>query len=199
MSTLPKPLLVREELLRKGVRIFSRQEFARIFPAEPYQIKHFLENQVAEGLLTRLKQGSYILRTDPPSEEETANALYKPSYLSFEYALSKYGVIPESTYSITSATTKATRLFTVDEKAFAYYTIKQEAYIGYILDKTNTIGILIAEPEKALIDFLYFVAIGHRLKNDRINVSRLNKDKVLKYAKLYGREKVIDLVNELYA
>lgn len=199
MSTLLKPLSVREELLKRGIRIFSPVEFVRIFPVKPYQIKHFLERQVEEGLLTRLKKGIYTLRTDPPDEEEVANALYKPSYLSLEYVLSKYGIIPESTYSITSATTKPTRLFTVNNKAFAYYTIKQDVYTGYILDKTSGRGIFIAEPEKALTDFLYFVAIGHRLKNERIDVNRLNKDKVLKYAKLYRREKVIELVKELYA
>ncbi len=199
MSTLLKPLLVRGELLKRGIHIFTRLEFTRLFSAESYQIKYFLESQVEEGLLARLKQGSYVLRTDPPGEEEMANALYKPSYLSFEYALSKYGIIPESTYSITSATTKPTRLFTVDNQAFAYYTIKEEAYTGYFLDKKRGRGTLIAEPEKALTDFLYFVAIGHRLKNDRIDVSKLNKDKVLKYAELYGRERVIEFVKEVYA
>lgn len=198
MSTLLKPLLVREELLRCGIRMFTSLEFSRIFPVEPYKIKYFLENQVKEGLFIRLKQGNYILKTDPPGEEEMANALYKPSYLSFEYVLNKYDVIPESSYTITSATTKPTRLFTVDSKAFSYFTIKNEAYTGYVFDKTNGRGVLIAEPEKALADFLYFVAIGHKLKNDRINISKLNKDKVLKYAKLYGRKKVVDLVKELY-
>lgn len=140
-----------------------------------------------------------MLKTDLPDEEEMANALYRPSYLSFEYVLSKYGIIPESVYSLTCATTKPTRVFTVDDKAFAYYTIKREAYTGYVLDKEKGSGVLIAEPEKALTDFLYFVALGHRMMNDRIDVTRLNKKKVLKYAKLYGREKVIDLVGKLYA
>ncbi len=199
MSTLLKPLQVREELLKRGIHIFNSLDFSRLFPAQPHQIKHFLEHQTDEGLLVRLKQGSYVLKTDPPDEEEIANALYKPSYLSFEYALSKYGIIPESIYSITSATTKPTRLFTSDDKAFSYYTIKADVYTGYILDKKEGRGILIAEPEKALTDFLYFVAIGHRIMNDRIDISKLNKDKILKYAKLYGREKVIALVNKLYA
>lgn len=199
MPTLLKPLLIREELLKRGIHIFTPVEFSRLFPAQPHQIKYFLEHQVEGGLLVRLKQGSYALKTDLPDEEEIANALYKPSYLSFEYALSKYGIIPESSYLITSATTKPTRTFTVNDKTLSYYTIKKEAYTGYLLDKKNGGGILIAEPEKALTDFLYFVSLGSRTINDRIDISRLNKEKVLEYAKLYGRRKVIDLVNKLYA
>lgn len=199
MSTLLKPLLIREELLKHGIHIFTALELSRLVPAKPYQIKYFLENQVKEGLLTRLKQGLYMLKTDPPGEEEVANALYKPSYLSFEYVLSKYGVIPETVYSITSATTKPSRVFTVCNKPFSYYTIKSAAYTGYMLDKKTERGVLIAEPEKALTDFLYFAAIGHRTINNRIDITKLNKEKVLGYARLYGRERIINLVKELYA
>lgn len=187
MSTLLKPFIVREELLKKRVHIFTPLEFSRIFPASSTSIKYFLEEQIYEGLLLRLKKGLYSLRTDPPSEEEIANKLWQPSYLSFEYALAYYNILPEMPYIITSATPKTTRLFTIDHKEFGYYSIKKEAFTGYILQKTERKSFLIAEPEKALIDYLYFVSIGKRPQNERLNTANLNKEKILKYAKLYDR------------
>lgn len=197
MYNLVKPLLTREELLKRRIRIFSNLEFARIFGLSPYQTEYELNKLTKEGLLARLKRGYYLLKTDPPSDEEIANALYKPSYLSFEYAMSRHGIIPESTYGLTSATTNPTRLFTKDHLAYSYYTIKQEAYTGYYLDASGNKRVLIAEPEKALADYLYFVAIGRRFWNDRFDVSKLDKNKLIKYAKLFNRKKVMKLVEDL--
>lgn len=192
-----KPILVREELLNRGIRVFTPLEFQRIFPKPQEQIQYFLETQTKQGLFTRLKKGLYGLKTDLPSDEEIANALYKPSYLSFEYALAKYGIIPESPYNLTSATTNPTRLFGIDHQAFSYYTIKKDAYTGYFLDTTGGKKVLIAEAEKALVDFLYFIAIGKRFWNDRFDVSQLDRNKVIAYAKLFEREKVLELVEKL--
>lgn len=197
MLTFLKPLLVREELLKKGVRIFTPLEFIRIFNTSKEQTKYFLEKQTKTGLFKRLKRGLYLLKTDSPSEEEIANYLYKPSYLSFEYALAKYNILPEMVYQVTSATTKPTRVFTIDEKDFLYFTIKKEAYTGYLLTKSGNTSVLIATPEKALVDYLYFVSIGKKPFNDRLNVTSLNKDKLYQYAKLYKREKIIRLIEQL--
>lgn len=192
-----KPILVREELLNRDIRVFTPLEFRRIFPKPQEQIQYFLESQTKQGLFTRLKKGLYALKTDLPSDEEIANALYKPSYLSFEYALAKYGIIPESPYNLTCATTNPTRLFSIDHKAFSYYTIKQEAYTGYFLDTSGGKKVLIAEAEKALVDSLYFIAIGQRFWNDRFDVSKLNKKKVITYSKLFERGKILELVEKL--
>lgn len=192
-----KPILVREELLNRGIRIFTPLEFQRIFPKPKDQIQYFLEAQTQQGLFTRLKKGLYALKTDFPSDEEISNALYKPSYLSFEYAMAKYGIIPESPYNLTSATTNPTRLFTTNHIAYTYNTIKQEAYAGYYLDTSGGKRILIAEPEKALVDYLYYVAIGQRFWNDRFDVSQLDKNKVMEYIKLFEREKLTELVEKL--
>lgn len=197
MYTLLKPLLVREELLKRGMTIFTPLDFLRLYPLPAYKIKYFLEQQVKMGLLARLKQGLYTLKTDIPSEEEIANRLYQPSYLSFEYAMAKYGIIPESPYHLTSATTNSTREFMVNNQAFSYYTIKLVAYAGYYLDTKGNRKILIAEPEKALIDYLYFVSLGQRSFNDRFNVSKLDKAKLMEYAKLFKRDKLIELVEQL--
>lgn len=192
-----KPLLARETLLSRGLRVFTPMEFSRIFPGSYDQIRYFLETQTRQGLFTRLKKGVYALKTDLPSDEEIANALYKPSYISFEYALAKYGIIPESPYNITSATTQPTRVFTTTHLAYSYYTIKQGAYTGYFLDTAGSRRVLIAEPEKALADYLYFVAIGQRSWNDRFYTSGLNKEKLKQYAKLFGRKNILKLVEKL--
>lgn len=197
MYSLVKPLLIREELLERKIRIFSKQEFGLIFRLSPYQAEYKLKQLLKEGLFARLKKGYYLLKTDPPSDEEIANALYKPSYLSFEYALARHGIIPESPYHLTSATTNPTRLFTVDHQAYSFYTIKQEAYTGYYLDTNGNKKVSIAEPEKALADYLYFVVIGKKFWNDRFDVSRLDKKKLIKHAKLFGRKKMIKLVGNL--
>jgi predicted transcriptional regulator of viral defense system len=87
MSTLLKPLQVRTELLRRGTSVFTGQDFARIFRVTKFRAKYFLEKYTKAGLFIRLKRGLYALHDQLPSEEEIANLLYRPSYLSFEYAL----------------------------------------------------------------------------------------------------------------
>lgn len=195
MSTLLKPLLVRDELLRRGIRVFTPQVFSRIFESNPHVTKYFLETQTQEGLLLRLKKGVYALKTDPPSEEEIANALYRPSYISFEYALAYYQILPEMTYTVTSATTKPTRLFKTGATAYSYRTIKDPAYTGYSLVKKKDRSFLIAEAEKALVDYLYFVSLHKAPLNDRLSL-RLNKGKLKGYIQLFESRQLEKLAKQ---
>jgi predicted transcriptional regulator of viral defense system len=218
MNTLLKPLQVRETLLDKKVRTFTARDFENIFRTSSTRAKYFLETQTDEGLLTRLKRGVYALKTDLPSAEEIANSLYKPSYISFEYALAYWGLIPEMPYAITSATTKPTRDFIVHNRGYSYFTIKPEAYTGYRLIRTNRrvslkgedlyltetnsteVGaFLMAEPEKALVDYLYFVSLGKKMPNDRLFIEpgAIDKQKLLEYAQLYDRKSLMKLVEDI--
>lgn len=203
MYRLVKPLLIREKLLEQKIHSFNNREFAHTFDLSPYQAEYQLAELIKENLLTRLKRGLYVLKTDPPTEEEIANVLYKPSYVSFEYALAYHNILPEMTYHVTSATTKPTRLFTVGHTSFAYYTIKAEAYTGYVLAQRQKSYFYIAEPEKALVDYLYSVSMGDRSLlgirslNERMNLSFLKKEKILSYAKLYHWQKLDKLLKKL--
>src|SRR3989338_6067782 len=194
MYTLLKPFQVRETLLAKNIHVFTATEFVRIFRTSTHTTKYFLEKQTKDGLFLRLKQGIYTLKTDLPSEEEIANAVYKPSYLSFEYALSYYHLLPEMPYVITSATTKPTRLLAVLNRPYSYKTIKKEAFTGYILTKQENKSFLIAEKEKALVEYLYFVALQKIPGSERLLESLkdkgyycrqgLSKDKINNYIRL---------------
>lgn len=197
MCALLKPISAREELIKRGVGIFTPQDFQRIFRTTECKTKYFLGEYTKRGLFLRLKNGLYMLNTDPLPEEEIANRLYRPSYLSFEYAMATYNLLLEMPYSVTSATTKPTRTFTVGEKTFSYSTIKREAFTGYVPVKRAGRTILIAEPEKAIVDYLYFVSLGKKPKNDRLNTATLDKQKVLYYASLYQRMSLNQLVKEI--
>lgn len=192
------PFRIREVLLGKKIRIFTGVEFCRLIRMNHTKAKYFLENSTKRGLFSRIKKGLYSLASDPLDEREIANALYKPSYISFEYALAWYGIIPEAPYSITSATTKATRALNVQGKNFQYYTIKKEAFTGYQLVQEGKFNVFMAEPEKALVDYLYFVALGKKQMNDRLRIESLRYKKMLQYARLYERKQLENIIKKLF-
>lgn len=203
MPTLLKqkiqPLQVADVLQERGVSLFTHRDFSRIFKTSAQQTSYFLETYTKRDFLVRLKKDVYTIKMRLPNEELVANAIYKPSYLSLEYALSRYGIIPESVYNITSITTKITASFTALGKEFSYRKIKKEAYTGYVPEKRNGKIIFIAEPEKALADYLYFVSLGRKTLNDRIDWSRLDKKKTIAYGKLFQRKKMDALIEQVFS
>jgi len=84
--------------------------------------------------------------------------IYGPSYISLEYALSFYGMIPESVKTITSITNKRNKLFKTELGDFSYKYINPKVYsLGITINKLDkNHSVLMATREKALIDILYF-------------------------------------------
>lgn len=117
-----------------------------------YKMANRLEKK---KILTRLTgAGKYYLTKSNPTEFEIANYLYRPSYISLESALSFYGILPQFVYSITSVTTRKSKKFLAQNKEYVFSHLNKDIFWGY---KKNN-NILIASPEKALIDSLYFVS-----------------------------------------
>ena len=115
-----------------------------------------LETQ--KGNLIRIKRGLFSddLIIDSPI---IANVCYSPSYISFEYALSYYGIIPERVTLYTSAVynKKNNKMYRLDNVAFEYRSIPNDAFNEGIIFLKNEEGIRykIASKEKALCDTLY--------------------------------------------
>ena len=114
-----------------------------------------------QGFIIRIKKGLYIFgdefRRRPYSREILANLIYGPSYISLDFALQHYGLIPERVEALTSVTTGRSRRFFTPVGLFTYRKIPLEAFrIG--MDRVE-IGddraFLMATPEKALADKLY--------------------------------------------
>jgi predicted transcriptional regulator of viral defense system len=111
-----------------------------------------------KGYIKKIIRGYYIfsdLEIDEKTLFEIANRIYSPSYISFEMALSRYGLIPESIYSITSASSRKTRTFRTKIANFIYKTVKPELFFGYVITGTSGKIYKIASCEKALLDYFY--------------------------------------------
>ena len=129
-----------------------------------------------------------------------AGYIYGPSYLSFDYALYYYGLIPEAVYNTyTSATFNKRRKKRYDNH-FGVYTYQDVPmnvfYLGVKTIIENGYSFQIATPEKALCDKLYSLSpllslkiLKETLFNDlRVDINefeKLNRNDISKIASLY--------------
>jgi predicted transcriptional regulator of viral defense system len=122
-------------------------------------IRRQVSGWVKKGYLLQLKKGVYVLsdtyRKIAPSERFIANYLVTPSYLSLEYALGYYDLIPEKVTVYSSLTTKKTQTFTNVLGTFEYRSVKESLFSGFTKVAANNQDFFIALPEKAILDFFY--------------------------------------------
>jgi predicted transcriptional regulator of viral defense system len=168
------------------------------------------------GELIRVRKGLYAVapgyRQSSLSLEILANTLYGPSYISLEYALSWYGMIPERVSELTSVCLGRSRIFSTEVGNFSYCSIKKTAYTeGYGLTAiSDGRSYLMATLEKALVDLVENrrnVSIRSRkemrtrlledLRMDELTLLKLNVERVAHYASLYGSVKTNLLVSFL--
>jgi len=193
-----------KKLERNNYYVFSFEDMLAFFPGETKaNLKRMVFRWKGKGWLSALKRGLYELtypRDFNIPDMYIANRLYSPSYVSLETALSNYSIIPEVSMAVASITTKPTRRFKNKHGLFIYHTAIPSAYSGYYIEKQAGLDILIAEPEKALVDYLYFKTYrGQKIdfaqeRLDRSVILRLNRKKLNRYAKLYNLN-----LKELYA
>ncbi len=194
------PILVQNKIKKAGLKLFSVLDYQRILGVKNYSsARSSISHYIKLGIIQKARKGLYFLTDNPPSEFEIANKLYQPSYISFESALSFYGIIPETIFEIISATPRITREFTVNNLKFSYKKIKKDCFVGYQPKKIQNAIILIAEAEKALADLLYFVALGKRdFGYERVDLKKIKKQKLMNYAKGFKNKKVFELIKNIY-
>ncbi len=178
-------------------------DVAELFAANPQVMRNQLLRWKKRGLVIGLRRGLYALSREERgtilSRELIAATLYQPSYISLETALSYYKMIPERIVPVTSVTTRKTKMFENEAGVFSYRKLKTSAYFGFRQARDEAgFPYFIAEPEKALLDYLYLnlSAVGsdpdkyYRNSLRLQNRSRLDKRKLLKYAKCFGVKKL---------
>jgi len=163
------------ELRKKiGLNVFTVDMIKPLLAVEYKQPLIKINALIKKGDLIQLKRGIYAFNSDyrdyPLNLIAVANILHKASYVSFEYALSYYGLIPERVYTITSATNYKAWQYSTELGKFSYTKVPLKAYsLGLEFKHDNRDGgYLIATPEKALCDTIYKDARAKKLKKNEI-------------------------------
>ena len=116
--------------------------------------------------------------------EKIATQIYYPSYISFESALSKYGIMNQGLYGLTLATTRHSKKITLAGTDCKYSKLKDSLFFGF-----NLIGnTYVAEPEKAFLDMLYLISLGKRSKNySEWYLDTLDRSKIEEYTRSFSK------------
>lgn len=171
--------------------IYEYRNYSNIYNKIAYEEKN--------NNLIKLKRGLY--ETNKNADPLTiANVLLSPSYISFETALSYYGMIPERVYAIKSATFKKNRKkeYKNNFGLFLYQDVNLNAY-PYDINQIEIDGVkvMMASKEKALLDLLSVISPRNNKKEltdllfddlriDEVLFDELDKDKIIKLCELYS-------------
>ncbi len=146
-------------------RVFSRQEAEQAFPK--FDSRRLFEWK-QKGYLIKLTNKWYVFSNVVITDGLNyliSNSICQPSYISLETALCFHQLIlvnvPADSLgekSIHAITKHKTVVYLNDHGTYSYRKIKPELYFGFDTVEIDGKPIQMANPEKALIDFLYFNA-----------------------------------------
>jgi hypothetical protein len=118
-----------------------------------------LHRWVRAGKLIPLRKGLYAFaatyRRRPINPGILAGVIYTPSYLSLQWVLGFYGLIPEQVITLTSVTTRQTSHFENEVGSFDFRHVKPALFTGFAKVPLGGVDLWMASPEKALLDFWY--------------------------------------------
>lgn len=172
---------------KNGLNFVTKTDVVRLFGFKTSNTAYkFLQRLEKKGIIKRIVRGKYLVEGLEVNDFLLANVAVSPSYLSLESALNFYGVLSQFPYTITSITPRRNASFELNNKSFEYSHLSGDLFWGYI--KNN--DFLIATPEKAILDTLYFCFKGLRRANiDEWDFSSVNKNTLKKYLMIFSRKK----------
>jgi predicted transcriptional regulator of viral defense system len=178
-------------------------------PEDPQAARNQCSRWQKKGLLIGLRKGVYLLnpqdRRVDVDQNTIANILYEPSYISLEYALNFYGMIPEAVADLTSVTTRKTMRVNNDLGNFIYQHIQPRAFRGFKRMGEGKNLFFMAEPEKAVVDFLYLNLSQFQNNTREIlehsyrfqNIEELDPQRLKALARLFHNKKLARVVKDL--
>jgi predicted transcriptional regulator of viral defense system len=193
-----------EEKLLKTQSNYLTADYLQALYSSLEMPKNKIASLVKKGELVPVRRGLY-LHGKPYGRQYSkavlSGMIYGPSAISFEYALSKHGLIPERVEVVTCLCFKRDKSFETSVGSFHYKYISKDLYpAGLEFYQTELGNYFMASAEKAFCDMAYFqkitsidsarVYLFESLRVDRDEVQKLNLEKLLLLEKFYKRKSV---------
>ena len=155
---------------------------------DPANARLQLARWVTAGRVIRLRRGLYSIA--PPYNKSrphpflVANRLQPASYVSLQTALALHGLIPDTVNRVTSVTAGRPEELDTPVGSFEFRHVKPGLLFGYRSMDVSDQKVLVALPEKALLDLIYLqpggeskeYLAGLRLQNlDTLDMPRLEQ------------------------
>lgn len=156
--------------------------------SHPSRLNEAVRGLIREGVLLRVRRGLYIDRLNGYQPEFIGQRWLSPSYLSTETALDRHRLCETGIAVYTYATKRliarrqdASK--TLEGHRFVYRHLAPHLFFGF----ESQDGILVADPEKAALDFLYFIHKnqGSVLAPGDIDFTRLKPESYRRYLRAY--------------
>ena len=183
-------------------KIFTDEDLKILFShISEAKIHNSLSYHLKQGHLKKFKRGVYSVvgprNNNGVSKFVLANFLYNPSFISFESALSHYGLIPEAVYETTSACfQEKKKMFKTTEGNFSF---SHSPVLPFFLDveKVEKQSFLIAGPLRALFDVIYSSRKDYKAIENIEEDLRLDLEELKIYLKEYEASDILKL-GDLY-
>lgn len=178
--------------------ILRLDDLARRYNIQEIVARNALRRYEARGLVEHISNKVYINRLNQQfSPRELVNVLRPESYISLESALVDRGVTSQSPAILTCVTVGYPKTFRSRSVTIVYRKISSELYWGFEEKTTRYNAYRIAEPEKALLDWIYLSRQeGLPTPLDEINLQFLDFQKLRGYAGRFPRT-VNEVVRQL--
>ena len=159
-------------------------ELARELNVSEVAVGNALRRQEERGLVEHLGKKIFINRLVLDfSGRELINILRPETYLSLETVLRDSGVSTQTPTSLTCVTPGRPGEFRAKSVSIVFRRLSKNLFWGFQGKRTRYGTYNVADPEKALLDWVYLRRQeGSTVNTDELNLQRLDRGKLLQYA-----------------
>jgi predicted transcriptional regulator of viral defense system len=169
--------------------IIHADALARQHQLSMHSVHAALKRQERKGFVERVSRKIYINKLargfDP---RELIGVLRPQSYISLESALAETGISSQLPVLLTCVSASYVREIKTGSVHITFRKIKEKLFWGFSEKKGRYLNYKIAEPEKALLDWVYFRRMDALPGSvDELRLELLNRPRLLDYSKPYPK------------